>query len=190
MYKPALLGVASLLLTACASEPKTAAEVNPILIIDSNNPQLVTVTKTTDVQKQIAHLQITNHELAVLNKKMDYFAENAYYKEQPRQFIFHYSTNGTTASFTQIESVLEAARTACRIDIQGRTDGQVITPKEKEIAQKRASNVRDQLVKYGVKSEIVFTNYAPSGDYVGDNWTEDGRAQNRRVEIDVYTACR
>lgn len=188
MMKPVLLGAASLLLTACASEPKSVADVNPILILDANNGRYVTTTKTTDQTHQVTYLTVTQSQYAQS-------PDNAkptlgFYVEQPRQFVFHYPTNGTTASFSQMQPVLSAAKTACRIDINGRTDGQKVTTGEKQIAQKRASYVRDQLVKYGVTPERIFTNYSPSTDYVGDNWTEDGRAQNRRVEINVYTACR
>jgi outer membrane protein OmpA-like peptidoglycan-associated protein len=67
----------------------------------------------------------------------------------------------------------------------GHTDNQGTEGLNKQLSLRRARTVRDQMVKHIDPKRIVV---AARGDFVpvGDNTTEEGRAQNRRVEIFFY----
>lgn len=84
--------------------------------------------------------------------------------------------------------LIEKARTAPLVVVRGRTDGHADTAAEARIARDRAVAVRDHLTTAGVDPARVRVTYQASGDHVADNATSEGRAANRRVEIEVYRA--
>ena len=49
--------------------------------------------------------------------------------------------------------------------------------------------MRDYLVGAGVDAARIRATYQPAGDHAADNASADGRAMNRRVEIEVYRAA-
>lgn len=80
------------------------------------------------------------------------------------------------------------ARTAQRIEVRGRTDGQQFSVGDELVAYHRARAVRQFLIHNGIAPEKVDLNYVSAGDYAADNSTPAGRTQNRRVEIEVFSA--
>ncbi len=80
------------------------------------------------------------------------------------------------------------ARTASRIEVRGRTDGQRFSVGDELVAFHRARAVRQFLIHNGVAPEKIDLNYVSAGDYAADNTTPAGRTQNRRVEIEVFSA--
>lgn len=81
--------------------------------------------------------------------------------------------------------LLDAARAGKRIEIRGRTDASVANDIDREIAMARALNARLFLAKNGIHPRKMRINYMAAGDHVADNTTADGRARNRRVEIET-----
>jgi outer membrane protein OmpA-like peptidoglycan-associated protein/opacity protein-like surface antigen len=70
-----------------------------------------------------------------------------------------------------------------KLEIGGYTDSTGTTTANKKLSQWRADKVRDYLVSKGVtKDRITSVGYGAT-NFVGDNKTEEGRQQNRRVEI-------
>ena len=69
---------------------------------------------------------------------------------------------------------------------RGRTDGDVESPAESRVARERAAAARAFLVQAGVDPARIRTTYQPVGDHTSDNGTPEGRALNRRVEIELY----
>ncbi len=109
---------------------------------------------------------------------------------QPSQtFVIYYPYDNTTATINQIKPALVASKSACKVGLRARTDGAIPTERDKTVAKDRAINLRNQLVRYGIQPTTIFINYAPSTDYADNNWTTQGRANNRRVEIDIYYTC-
>ena len=51
------------------------------------------------------------------------------------------------------------------------------------LSERRAAAVRDYLVEHGVARAQLDTRGAGEADPVASNATEDGRSQNRRVEL-------
>ncbi|GAL15859.1 IncQ plasmid conjugative transfer protein TraP [Vibrio astriarenae] len=104
-------------------------------------------------------------------------------------FVVRYGYNETRATTEQIKPLLIESKSACRVELRARTDGAIPTTQDKAVAKARAVNLRDQLVNYGVDSQVITLNYAASTDYADNNWTEEGRANNRRVEVDIFQSC-
>jgi outer membrane protein OmpA-like peptidoglycan-associated protein len=85
-------------------------------------------------------------------------------------------------------ALVEDAKTAPLVLLRGRTDGTSDAPAESRIARDRAAAVREYLVAAGVDPARIRATYQPAGDHVADNQSADGRALNRRVEIELYRA--
>ncbi len=81
--------------------------------------------------------------------------------------------------------LLQAARAGKRIDIRGRTDAANANQIDREIALQRALNARLLLANNGIHPRKMHIEYKAAGDHVADNSTAEGRARNRRVEIET-----
>lgn len=86
-------------------------------------------------------------------------------------------------------ALVSDARAAPLVVLRGRTDGGTESTAESRIALARATAVRDYLISAGVDPARIRATYQPVGDPVADNATTNGRAMNRRVEIEVYRAA-
>lgn len=89
-------------------------------------------------------------------------------------------------SVVQEAELLAATKNACRIEIKGRTDADHPSPGDENVALKRAQAAKNYLVAHGVAITKISINYVSGGQYVADNNTANGRAQNRRVEIEIF----
>jgi OmpA-OmpF porin, OOP family len=70
-----------------------------------------------------------------------------------------------------------------KISIEGHTDNVGVPANNKKLSQERAKAVMDALVIKGIdKSRMSFTGWGQEKP-VADNTTDEGKAQNRRVEI-------
>ena len=85
--------------------------------------------------------------------------------------------------------LIEEAKGAMLVALRGRTDGEVEIPAESRIARERAAAVRAWLVQSGVDPSRIRTSWQPIGDPMASNETPDGRALNRRVEIELYRSA-
>ena len=86
-------------------------------------------------------------------------------------------------------ALIEQARLAALITLRGRTDGEVEVPAESRVARERATAVRAWLVQAGIDPKRIRTTWQPVGDHMASNGTADGRALNRRVEIEIYRSA-
>ncbi|MES2831615.1 MAG: OmpA family protein [Pseudomonadota bacterium] len=83
------------------------------------------------------------------------------------------------------QQLLQAARAGKRIEIRGRTDAAAPNAVDREIAMQRALNARVFLANNGIHPRKMQVNYMAAGDHVASNATSEGRARNRRVEIET-----
>jgi OOP family OmpA-OmpF porin len=68
---------------------------------------------------------------------------------------------------------------------EGHTDSKGTDAYNQKLSERRANSVRDYLVRGGISAgRIKVVGYGESRP-VADNKTEDGRAQNRRVELRI-----
>jgi len=70
-----------------------------------------------------------------------------------------------------------------RVEVQGYTDGIGSAEYNLGLSDRRAATVRDYLVGQGVAADRLTTRGFGKSDPVASNDTEEGRAQNRRVEL-------
>lgn len=84
-----------------------------------------------------------------------------------------------------VAAILDDARTASMIYINGRTSTNRPSARDEILALKRALSARKYLVDRGVSPLKVMVNFASAADYVTENITPEGRYQNQRVEIEL-----
>ena len=84
-----------------------------------------------------------------------------------------------------VAAVLDDARTASMIHINGRTSTNRPSARDEALALKRALSARKYLVDRGVSPLKVMVNFASAADYITENITPEGRYQNQRVEIEL-----
>ena len=84
-----------------------------------------------------------------------------------------------------VAAVLDDARTASMIYMNGRTCTNRASARDEALALKRALSARKYLVDRGVSPLKVMVNFASAADYVTENITPEGRYQNQRVEIEL-----
>ena len=72
-----------------------------------------------------------------------------------------------------------------KVEISGHTDNTGNTSTKHELSENRAKKVRDWLLKSGVAGRQMSVMGYGMDRPIGDNATEDGRAKNRRVEVEV-----
>ena len=84
-----------------------------------------------------------------------------------------------------VAAVLDDARTASMIYINGRTSTNRPSARDEALALKRALSARKYLVDRGVSPLKVMVNFASAADFVADNSTAEGRRENQRVDIEV-----
>lgn len=102
--------------------------------------------------------------------------------------LFPFGSASIVVPAADATGLIEQARIAPLIMLRGRTDGGTETPAESRVASERAAAVRGYLVQAGVDPTRIRTTYQPVGDHAADNVSADGRALNRRVEIEIYRA--
>ena len=74
---------------------------------------------------------------------------------------------------------------ADKIKITGYTDNVGATEYNHKLSLQRAEAVRDYLVSIGVDANKTEVNAGGEANPIADNATKEGRAKNRRVEIEV-----
>lgn len=101
---------------------------------------------------------------------------------------FDYGSTRVEIPADTARDLVSEAKSAPLILLRGRTDGRGDAPAESRIARARAAAVSDFLVAAGVDLSRIRATYQPSGDHAADNESAQGRALNRRVEIEIYRA--
>jgi outer membrane protein OmpA-like peptidoglycan-associated protein len=82
--------------------------------------------------------------------------------------------------------LVAAARQAQLVVLRGRTDSARDDMANSRAAQRRAEAAQLLLVKGGVPMDRIRVMYQGAGDFAAPNTTPEGRALNRRVEIELY----
>ena len=80
-------------------------------------------------------------------------------------------------------ATLLKADAALRLEVQGHTDSTGLADRNRQLSQERAQAVVSALTLYGVASGRLIPNRFGADQPVGDNATDEGRQQNRRVEL-------
>jgi outer membrane protein OmpA-like peptidoglycan-associated protein len=90
---------------------------------------------------------------------------------------------GAMAKLEEIAQVLKGKELP--IVVYGFTDNVGADAMNMTLSQNRAQSVRDYLASKGIPSDLITAQGKGASDFVADNTSVEGRAQNRRVEIVV-----
>jgi outer membrane protein OmpA-like peptidoglycan-associated protein len=82
------------------------------------------------------------------------------------------------------EAMVSAGTKAKRINVRGHSDNTGSAEANRVLAMSRAVAARNYLTARGVEKNKVFVFSRGSSEPLGDNSTEEGRAQNRRVDVE------
>ncbi len=72
-----------------------------------------------------------------------------------------------------------------RVSVEGHTDSRGTDEYNQKLSERRASSVADYLARGGISRSRLTTEGFGESKPVASNMTEDGRAQNRRVELRI-----
>ncbi len=108
--------------------------------------------------------------------------------DMPGNLTFGFDSADVNAQFYPVlnkvaETLREYDKTV--IEVAGHTDSTGSADYNQKLSERRADNVAGYLAGQGVPSARMVTVGAGEGHPVASNETEDGRAQNRRVEITI-----
>lgn len=90
-------------------------------------------------------------------------------------------------SFKELNELLEymTLKKALKIEIAGHTDDVGDDAANMQLSDERAKAVKAYLVKKGITSDRIKTSAFGETQPVADNETPEGRAKNRRIEVNV-----
>ena len=115
-------------------------------------------------------------------------ASNA--SEWPDRIVLHFDTDSDlpleldAGALDRLAATLNADRTM-RLHITGHADDSGTPDRNRRLAQARADRLRDLLVQRGAPPRSIMTFSAGSDRPLADNTSQEGRALNRRVEVEV-----
>ena len=172
-------------------EPAAAATVP----VDTNTELLAARAALKLAEKQIAELRAeldkmkatgSAQEAKDIGTKLDRL-ENLV--AEAASVILRVEFGFASADFKPTDDVarvlVPAAKAADRINLRGFTDSTVIDEDNKRIALARALAARQYLIGQGVDAKKIRAFYNSAGGLVADNSTPEGRAKNRRVDIEL-----
>lgn len=82
------------------------------------------------------------------------------------------------------KQIVAAGRKASRINVSGHADNSGPAERNKIVAMARAVSTKRYMTDHGIAASKITVASRGSSEPVADNETEEGRAQNRRVEIE------
>ena len=174
-----------------------AAEAQPP-VVDSG---LVGVPESLQTMNSSLRVASQNPDSALLEERMRFFAEEL--EEAHRAgiggsiYLRHLGgipriavTYDDDSSEVRIDAALLGAlghsvRSANRIYLHSHGDAYVASDGATQLAIRRAIELRNVLVSLDVEPERIRLFYRGAGDFVANNSTRDGKALNRRVEIEL-----
>jgi outer membrane protein OmpA-like peptidoglycan-associated protein len=183
-------------LGSCSSPPQPPAvdpshrrPVNATAAVDLQvcqgelqNTRIRTTETLRQAERASARARLAQQE-AFANARSDDIGTHSVYT-----ILFAFGSTEFKLSPPLAAQLVERARQAELVVTRGRTDGDVETPGESRVARERAAAVRAYLVQSGVDPARIRSTYQPVGDHVASNGTPAGRALNRRVEVELYSA--
>lgn len=98
------------------------------------------------------------------------------------------SANLTSAAKSELDKLAEEIKGYEKLDsvaITGHTDSSGSDQYNQGLSERRAASVKDYLVSDGLPADKITTSGKGESEPVESNATKEGRAKNRRVEIEI-----
>ncbi|WP_051203259.1 OmpA family protein [Hugenholtzia roseola] len=152
----------------------------------SQNNQNVTFITEINQQKINSNVR-ENQNITLLSSQ--YLAEKQK-KIQLNNLFFDFDKDSILpTSYPELERLIQFLNENkdLKIRIEGHTDNQGKAEYNLTLSEKRAEKVANYLIKRGIAAHRVFFKGYGSEKPIADNFTPEGRAQNRRVEFSLKT---
>jgi outer membrane protein OmpA-like peptidoglycan-associated protein len=170
------------------SDTKTSLDKKYSHRIDSLNsvpPKLLSKSKTFwELKKRIAYYCIDDVNFMdappVFAKEATYTFKNLVF-EVGKAKLIETSCAELDALFAYLQE-----NPSLNINIEGHTDNTGSEKINQELSSARANTVRDYLIKKGITTSKMQTSGSGSAKPIAGNDSEDGRRQNRRVEVRFF----
>ncbi len=167
--------------------PASQADVDMVALLKLSEKQLVEVRKAIEAAGK--NPKATGAELLAVNAHMDEIeARLVTAAAAIVQVTFPTGSTAFKPSLDVATVLVASARAADRVTVRGRTDSRVAGPINAKIALGRALAARKFLVDNGVQAEKIKVFSQAGGGFVAPNITTEGKALNRRVEIEFVNA--
>ncbi len=199
----ALIALTAGLMSACAAPPQPPT-VDGAARRPANSSEAVDLQRcrhdlhaarhvADDMTDRIGQATTALASLAAHRAALDRHTAPAELTEANTVFLLGFEHGSTRVDLgsRSASDLLSQARTAALVLLRGRTDGSSSSPApaaDARIARDRAVAVQRWLIEQGVAPARIRMTYQPVGDHVADNDSPQGRALNRRVEIELYRA--
>ncbi|HEY3875005.1 MAG TPA: OmpA family protein, partial [Candidatus Kapabacteria bacterium] len=199
-------------LAGTVTDIKTGAPIEAnITVVDLSNNEVVTTTETDREGRYSVRVPAPG-KYSVTADATDYLFGTAYFQAdnqgrltanhpdiklspasggRTRLLVFFdfNSADLKTSSYPELNRAVRLMKAVptMRVEIAGYTDNVGTTDYNLDLSKRRANAVRDYLIHNGVDaSRVSAAGYGPDSP-VGDNTTDEGRAENRRVEFVVLS---
>jgi len=146
-----------------------------------------------DVRRSIEAARVnprwTGKEIFTVNQRLDDIAARLTTASAAIAQVY-FPSYGTTFKPDEITAavIVAAGKSADQVSIRGYTDSRIAGRLDPKIANGRAQSARDYLVAQGVDAAKIKTSSKAAGGFIAPNVTKEGRALNRRVEIEFVSA--
>lgn len=163
--------------------PASVADTDIVALLKLSEKQLEEIRQAID--RASKNTKATGAELYAVNARLD---EIEVRLVTAAAAIVQVSFPTGSAAFKPSADVAKvligSAKAADRVNVHGHTDARVAGSMDAKIALGRALAARKFLVENGVQADKIKVFSRADGDFVAPNTTKEGRALNRRVEVE------
>jgi outer membrane protein OmpA-like peptidoglycan-associated protein len=176
---------------AAADDPVARSEHGVPVRVSMRTQSLHGLLRLAELKQEVSRLEenvrLLTAEIEAAHRQG--VGDNVYLRSvggEPR-VVMQFGDNRVEAHVDErvLGAVAGAARAAPRVYLHGRTDASAATTSATDLALRRAVEVRRLLVSQHVDPEHIRIFYRGAGGFAADNSTAEGRALNRRVEIEL-----
>lgn len=170
-------------LASIAPEPVNQGDADVTALLKLSEKQLEEVRQAIDAASR--NPKATGAELFNVNARLDEI-EARLVTAAAAIIQVTFPTNSTTfkPSADVARVLIDSAKAADRVNVHGHTDARIAGPIDAKIALGRAMAARKFLMDNGVQSEKIKVFSQADGSFAAPNITNEGRALNRRVEVE------
>ncbi|RYZ91368.1 MAG: OmpA family protein [Proteobacteria bacterium] len=166
---------------SCSSAPKPP-------VVDGKDREPINSAAVAELISVRARLAQTEEKLREEKSRPVVSSPAAQIPNASHTFSVFFPSNNANFTLSENDSarLLPMLAKARRVEVRGRTDAKRPSAADEKIALKRAVDAQRYLIEQGVMPSIISVNYVSAGDFIADNVTAIGKAQNRRVDIEIF----
>jgi len=190
-----LLATSIVCLAACSCPKPTVVDGSERLPINGRETEEILSLRSqlADTQEKLRNAEEKKHCPQTLQTVMQPYSSSSITVPVASPLVqkiirvqFPYNNVQFNPTDEQISTLLPLLTNAKRIELRGRTDNKYYSLYDEKIALDRVLSAKQFLINHGVPEAKISVNYVSAGDYIAENVTDSGRAQNRRVEIEIF----